>query len=72
MSQSNKITCESTDEGVVINFPAEMSGRALVLVDSGLGHFTNGWSISNGSLAAIPQELVCQLAALHWPQVAHS
>lgn len=67
-----KVEAATDADGVCVSFPAGMPGRALVLVDSGLGYFTNGWLISNGSLHAIPKELVCQLAALHWPQAPQS
>lgn len=67
-----KVSTSTDAHGVHVTFPAEMPGQALVLVDSGLGFFRSGWLVSNGVLAAIPKELMCQLSAVHWQPAASS
>lgn len=60
---TQRIATEVNSAGVTVRFPAGMAGRALVLVETPVG-FTSGWIVSNNALAAIPRELLSQLAEL--------
>lgn len=66
LKPASRIDTKVGDSGVAVSFPADMQGRALVLLETAAG-FSSGWLVSNNALASIPRELLSQLADVRLP-----